>query len=274
MQESYWDRSPNQPKHELFSQLQVPSDTPFFARLDGRRFQAISEKVGADKPFDEKFAKCLIASARASFESNFNPALVYVASDEMNVLFLHTSPFRRRIEKTNSILAGIASSAFSLSVAKLFKKTLITAFDSRITIFSQEKVTDYLTWRQVDAWRNHNNAYAYWLFRRNGYKPSEATKKLKGLKTKDLHKILFSHGINLTQTPAWQRRGILLYRELYQKRVKNHIVIRRQIKENWNLPLFSSKEGKDLIRQILRWTKPPRRKRIGCLNLSSKELES
>jgi tRNA(His) guanylyltransferase len=256
MQESYWNRNFNHHKHEIFSQLQVPSDTPFFARLDGRRFQAISEKVDAYKPFDEKFAKCLVASAKALFKSNFNPALVYVASDEINALFLHAAPFRRRIEKTISILAGIASSAFSLSVAKLFKKNLITAFDSRIIVSSQEKIVEYLTWRQRDAWRNHNNAYAYWLFRRNGYKPSEAAKKLKGLKTKDLHEILFRHGVNLTKTPAWQRRGTILYREPYPKQVKNQIVTRRQIKENWNLPLFSSKEGQDLIRQILRWVKP------------------
>jgi len=256
MQESYWNKGSNHPKHEIFSQLQVPPDTPFFARLDGRRFQAISEKLGAEKPFDERFAKCLVTSATALFKTNFNPALVYVASDEMNVLFLYAAPFKRRIEKTNSILAGTASSAFSLSVAKLFKKTLIATFDSRIIVSSQEKVTDYLTWRQRDAWRNHNNAYAYWLFRRNGYKPSEAAKKLKGLKTKNLHEILFRHGINLTQTPSWQRRGILIYKEPYQKQAKNHWVTRRQIKENWNLPLFSSKEGQNLIQQVLRWAKP------------------
>jgi tRNA(His) 5'-end guanylyltransferase len=156
----------------------------------------------------------------------------------------------------NSILAGTVSSAFSLSITKLFKKRLITAFDSRIIVSSQEKITEYLTWRQRDAWRNHNNAYAYWLFRRNGYKPSEAAKKLKGLKTKDLHEIVFRHGINLTQTPAWQRRGILVYREPYQKQAKNLWVTRRQIKENWNLPLLSSKEGQDLIQQILNWAKP------------------
>ena len=259
MQESYWNRDFNYPEHDIFSQLQVPPDTPFFARLDGRRFQAISEKVGADKPFDERFAKCLVASARALFESNFNPALVYVASDEINILRLKGAACKKRIEKVDSIFAGVASSAFSLSAAKLFKKTLITAFDSRIIVSSQEKITEYLTWRQGDAWRNHNNAYAYWLFRRNGYKSSEATKKLKGLKTKDLHEILFSHDINLTQTPAWQRRGILVYKEPYQKQVKNQMVTRRQIKENWNLPLFSSKEGKDLIRQILRWAEPQRR---------------
>jgi tRNA(His) 5'-end guanylyltransferase len=253
---SYWSRSSKDPEHEIFSQLQIPPDAPFFARLDGRRFQAISEKVGAKKPFDEKFAKCLVASAKAMYQSDLNPALVYAASDEINVLFLYTAPFRRRVEKMNSVLAGIASSAFCLSVARLFKKTLITAFDSRVILSSQEKVTDYLVWRQRDAWRNHNNSYAYWLFRRNGYKPSEAAKKLKGLKTKDLHEILFRNGLNPAQTPAWQRRGILIYREPYQKHVKNHIVTRRRIRENWSLPLFSSKEGQDLIQQILGGSKP------------------
>jgi len=256
MQELYWNNDFKCSEHEFFSQLQVPPDTPFFARLDGRRFQVTAEKVGAEKPFDERFAKCLVASGRALFESNFNPALVYTAGDEINVLFLDAAPFRGRIEKMDSVFAGIASSAFSLGVAKFFRKHLITAFDSRIIVSSPEKVTAYLTWRQRDAWRNHNNAYAYWLFRRNGYKPSEATKKLKGLRTEDLHQILFSHGTNLTQTPAWQRRGILVYKEPHQKQVKNHRATRRQIKENWDLPIFSSKEGQDLIQQILTWAKP------------------
>jgi len=141
-------------------------------------------------------------------------------------------------------------------VAKLFKKTLIAAFDSRIIVSTQQKIVEYLTLRQRDAWRNHNNAYAYWLFRRIGHKPSEAANMLKGLKTRDLNEVLFRHGINLTQTPAWQRRGILIYREPYQKQVKNHMVKRLRIKENWNLPLFSSHEGKELIQQILKWAKP------------------
>jgi len=256
MQESYWNRGSKNPEHEIFSQLQVPPDAPFFARLDGRRFQAVSEKVGAKKPFDEKFAKCLVASARAMYQSNLNPALVYAASDEINVLFLYTAPFKRRVEKINSVLASVASSAFSLSIAKIFKKILVSAFDSRLILSSKEKITEYLTWRQRDAWRNHNNAYAYWIFRRIGHKPSEAAKMLKGLKTKELHEIVFRQGLNLAQTPAWQRRGILIYREPYQKQVKNHMVTRRLIRENWNLPLFSSEEGKSLIQQILRWAKP------------------
>jgi tRNA(His) guanylyltransferase len=243
-------------KHEIFSQLEIPPETPFFVRLDGWRFQAVSHAIGAERPFDEDFAKCLVTSGRALFQSNFNPALVYATSDELNTLFLQAVPFRRRVEKIDSVLAGVASSTFSLSIQRLFNKNTAVAFDSRIILSSsQEKINEYLTWRQGDAWRNHNNAYAYWFFRKRGHKPSEASKMLKGLKTKELHEALFSQGIKLAKTPPWQRRGILIYREPYQKNAKNHMVTRRRTKENWNIPIFSSTRGKGLIQQILRWTK-------------------
>jgi len=256
MRGSYWNKDFNHSKNEVFSQLCIPPDVPFFVRLDGRRFQAVSETVGAEKPFDEKFARCLVASAKAMFQSGFNPALAYVASDEINLLFLYTAPFRRRVEKVDSILAGVASSAFSLAAPRLFEKTSIAAFDGRVIVSSLEKIAGYLVWRQRDAWRNHNNAYAYWLLRKTGHKPSEASKMLKGLKTEDLHDLLFRHGVNLAQTPAWQRRGILIYKEPYKKLVENRAGTRRRIRENWNLPLFTSKEGEALIQEILQRAKP------------------
>jgi len=241
---------------ETFAQLMVPPDVPFFIRLDGRRFHAVSEKVNVEKPFDERFARCLVLAARALFHGGFNPALIYVASDEINALFLDAAPFRRRVEKIDSVFASILSSAFSLGLLKFYGKTVVVAFDSRVIIFPPEKIVEYLDWRQKEAWRNHNNAYAYWLLRKEGYRPSEAASRLKGLKTKDIHDFLFRQGINLAQTPTWQRRGILIHRETYQKPVGNQTVIRRRITENWELPLFPSTEGRDLIQQILNWAKP------------------
>jgi len=246
-------------KHEIFSQLQIPPDAPFFVRLNGRRFQAVSEKVSVEKPFDERFAKCLTAAAKAVFQSGFSPTLIYVASDEINVLFLYNAPFMGRVEKINSVLASVASSAFSLSVLKLFKKDLVVAFDSRIVVSSHEKNLEYLCWRQSEAWRNHNNAYAYWLLRKMGLKPSKAAERLKSLKTRDLHELLFKHGVNLAQTPAWQRRGILIYRKPYQKQVGELMVTRKRIIENWNLPLFSSTEGQALIQRVLEQAMPDAR---------------
>jgi len=258
MPESYSNgpQNSNQAKSEAFSTLQVPPDSSFFVRLNGRRFQAVSEKIKTEKPFDKKFAKCLVKAGKAVFQENLNPKLVYIASDEVNVLFAYSAPFNRRIEKINSVLAGTVSSAFSLNALKLFKKPLTVAFDSRIIIIPEEKSVEYLSWRQLDAWRNHNNAYAYWLLRKLGSKPKDAAKALKGLKTEELEQLLSQHGVTLAKTPAWQRRGILIYRRPRRKQLETHTVTRWRVVENWNLSVFSSREGKALIQQIMELTKP------------------
>jgi len=238
-------------EYEVFSRIQVPPESPFFVRLDGWRFKVVSEKLGAEKPFDKRFAECLVYSAKALFQNNLNPKFVYVVSDELNVFFRDAVPFRRRVEKINSVLSSSVSTAFALKARKLFGKEVNVAFDSRVVVLPLERTLSYLTWRQQDGWRNHNNAYAYWLHRKIGYKPSETAKILRGLKTKDLHELLFRHGVNLSETPAWQRRGILVYKEPYQRKSKDQAVTRWRIKEEWILPKFSSPEGRKLIETIL-----------------------
>ncbi|MEM3153436.1 MAG: tRNA(His) guanylyltransferase Thg1 family protein [Candidatus Bathyarchaeia archaeon] len=248
------------PKSEIFSKTTLPLETPFFVRLDGWRFRELADAVGAEKPFDKQFALCLVNSGKALFEKGFSPTLVYVVSDELNILFDGKAPFNGRIEKIDSIIPSLVSAAFSIQLQEFFNKKVVAAFDSRIIVVpNDEKMVGYLTWRQTNAWRNHNNAYAYWLFRKMGYKPSEIAKKLKGMKTEELHELLFKHGINLAKTPQWQRRGILIHKKPYQKRVANQSVTRWKITENWNTPLFSSEEGTKLIRQILEWMRQKRR---------------
>ncbi|MEM3704667.1 MAG: tRNA(His) guanylyltransferase Thg1 family protein [Candidatus Bathyarchaeia archaeon] len=251
------------PKNEVFANICIPPETPFFLRLDGWNFQKLSESIGSEKPFDKKFAKCLVYSAETIFRAGFDPVLVYVASDELNILFLEESPFNRRVEKIDSVIPSLASTAFALCMEKLFKKTLLVAFDSRVIIVpNEDKIIKYLTWRQSDLWRNHNNAYAYWLLRKSGCKPSEASKKLKGLKTEELHEIAFKHGVNLAETPTWQRRGILIYKEPYTKQTENNVAERWKLKAEWNMPLFTSEDGVKLIKQIIEW-KRRKRKKVG-----------
>ncbi|MEM3565785.1 MAG: tRNA(His) guanylyltransferase Thg1 family protein [Candidatus Bathyarchaeia archaeon] len=247
-------------KSEIFSKTALPMKTPFFVRLDGWKFRALADAISAEKPFDERFARCLVNSGKALFEKGFSPTLVYVVSDELNILFDGKAPFNGRIEKIDSVIPSLVSAAFSIELKECFNKRVIAAFDSRIIITPNDKKTlEYLIWRQTNAWRNHNNAYAHWLFRKMGYKPQEIAKKLKGMKTEELHETLFKHGINLAKTPQWQRKGILLYKKPYQKRTANKSVTRWRITENWNLPLFSSGEGTKLIRQILEWMRQKRR---------------
>ncbi|MGQ9507297.1 MAG: tRNA(His) guanylyltransferase Thg1 family protein [Candidatus Bathycorpusculaceae bacterium] len=256
MQESSSNKYKHLPKHEIFSKTCIPPETPFFLRLDGWKFKRISENIKVEKPFDREFAKCLVSSGKILFKEGFNPALIYVASDELNILFLGVAPFRGRVEKVNSVLTGLISSAFTLCL----KKEKVVAFDSRVVLaLSDEKIVEYLVWRQMNAWRNHNSAYAYWVLRKMGYAPSEISKRLKGLKTEELHQLMFGHGVNLAKTPQWQRRGILLYKQPFIKKVNNQTVKRWRISEKWDLPLFTSKDGIKLIKDILQLARQKRK---------------
>ena len=67
-------------------------------------------------------------------------------------------------------------------------------------------------------------------------------------------------GVNLAKSPQWQRRGILVYKQPLPKRTKNSLVERWKLKEDWNLPLFTSKDGAKLIQRILEWTRQKRKK--------------
>jgi tRNA(His) 5'-end guanylyltransferase len=260
MQESSSNEYKDLLNREIYAKTLVSLELPYFVRLDGWKFRKLSEAIGAEKPFDEKFARCLIYSGRVLFNTGFSPALIYFASDEINILFISSLPFRGRVEKIDSVIPSLVSTAFALCVHKLFNKSVIAAFDSRIVLaLNDEEIVEYLAWRQVNAWRNHNNAYAYWAFRKLGYKPSEIAKMLKGMKAEEIHETVFKSGVNLAQTPLWQRRGILLYKQPYYKKEANQNVIRWRLEEDWNLPLFSSEEGAKLIQQILKWVRQKRR---------------
>ena len=256
MQESFSNKYQNWHQHEIFAQIYIPPETPFFVRLDGWKFRKTSGDIETEKPFDEKFARCLVSSGKILYRKGFNPTLIYAASDELDILFLRKAPFRRRIEKINSVLAGLISSTFTLKLHEHFRKNVVVSFDSRIVaLTNEEKVITYLAWRQNNTWRNHNNAYAYWVLSKKGYKPKEISKILKGLKTREIHDIVFKQGLNLAKTPLWQRRGILVYKEPSLKKTEKCLTIRRKIRENWNLPLFTKNDGVRLIKQIMKWTK-------------------
>ena len=226
---------------------------PVIVRADGRNFKRV---LNADfkKPYDERFAKGLAKATAIFFEtSGFDPKLAYLFSDEINLLFTHL-PFGGRIEKLDSVIASFFASA--LTIVLDFKEAL--AFDARIIpLCSEEDIRVYLTQRQAEAWRNHINAYGYYGLQELGLSEKEAETQLKGMKAAQVHEMLYRRGVNLNETPAWQRRGILIARERYEKKGydpkadKDVRVARYKIVQLWNLPLFGSEEGRELIEQLI-----------------------
>jgi len=72
--------------------------------------------------------------------------------------------------------------------------------------------------------------------------------------------VIFKQGVNLAETPRWQRRGILVYKQPFLKQAENHMVTRWRSKENWSLPLFTEKDGAELIHQVLELAKQKKEK--------------
>lgn len=184
------------------------------AWLDGRGFTRLTKEVHPfEVPFDERMREYMTVTTRHLIECGFRIVYGYTQSDEISLL-LHPgeNTFGRKLRKYTSVLAGEASACFSLLLGS------VGVFDCRISqLPHRQNVVDYFRWRQEDAGRNSLNAHCYWLLRKQGHTVAEATGQVKGLPTADKHDLLFEHGINYNELPAWQKRGVGLWWENYTK---------------------------------------------------------
>jgi tRNA(His) 5'-end guanylyltransferase len=184
------------------------------ARIDGRGFTRLTKEVHKfEAPFDERFRDHMIATVEHLMTCGFRVLYGYTQSDEISLLFHPDETlFDRKLRKYDSILAGEASSAFSLRLGAP------ACFDSRISQLPTEQlVVDYFRWRQEDATRNALNAHCYWLQRKEGKSVKEATAALLKQSVANKNDLLFKRGINFNRLPAWQKRGIGIFWEEFEK---------------------------------------------------------
>jgi tRNA(His) guanylyltransferase len=94
------------------------------------------------------------------------------------------------------------------------------------------------------------------MLRKQGVNARAATKRIERLSISDKNELLFQEGsINFNELPIWQKRGIGLYGEMYEKEgfnpitQENVIATRRRIKVNMELPLKDDYSAfiKDLV---------------------------
>ncbi len=184
------------------------------ARIDGRNFTRLTKDVhDFEAPFDERFRDCMIATLARLMDCGLRAVYGYTQSDELSVL-LHRDEdsFQRKLRKLDSVLAGEASAAFTLALGAH------GAFDARISqLPAEDLVVDYFRWRQADASRNALNAHAYWALRKRGDTPRAAHGDLEQLTTQQKHDLLHEHGVNFNDLPRWQKRGIGMWWDEYEK---------------------------------------------------------
>jgi tRNA(His) 5'-end guanylyltransferase len=118
------------------------------------------------------------------------------------------------------------------------------AFDCRISQLPQiGDVVDYFRWRSEDAHRNALNGHCYWMLRQQGKSVEAATTYLAGLSTAEKNELLFRQGINFNELPNWQKRGIGVLWESYDKAGTNLltgeavVAIRRRLRIEFDLPV-------------------------------------
>ena len=210
------------------------------ARLDGNRFTRLTKEVCKfEAPFDIKFRDMMVETVKALMNYGFRVIYGFTESDEISLLFHpEEDTFGRKVRKYNSLLAGVASATFSMQLGQQ------GIFDCRmVPLPTIERVQDYFLWRQEDAHRNSLNSHCYWMLRKQSKSVTEATKLLEGQTVAFKNELLFQNGINFDNLPSWQKRGIGLYWETYEKTGfnpvtgKEEMAKRRALKVDEELPL-------------------------------------
>ncbi len=216
------------------------------ARIDGRSFTRLTRELHPmEAPFDTRFRDCMVGTVKHLMDCGFNVLYGYTESDEISLLFHPTEDaFNRKTRKYNSILAGEASAAFTHLLG------YPAAFDCRlIPLPTMATVRTYFFWRQEDANRNALNAHCYWSLRHEGKTKNEATALLEGKTVAWKNEFLFNRGINYNDLPSWQKRGVGLWWETYEKEGVNPQTqeatktTRRRLHEEYELPIAEQYEN-------------------------------
>ncbi|MBH8575726.1 guanylyltransferase [Nostocaceae cyanobacterium CENA369] len=223
------------------------------ARLDGRSFTRLTKEIHQfEAPYDTRLRDFMLATVEHLMNCGIDIIYGYTQSDEISLLFAQKeNTFNRKLRKLNSVLAGEASAKFSLLLGDL------GCFDCRISqLPNTEEVVNYFRWRSEDAHRNALNAHCYWCLRRDGESATQATSMMNRLSVADKNELLFQYGINFNQLPNWQKRGVGLYWEEYQKQGFNPVTgetvpaLRRRIRQDLDLPMKD--EYSQFIAQLIK----------------------
>lgn len=224
---------------ESLDQVLLP-ELYIVARLDGNRFTRMTKEICRfEAPFDEHFRDMMIETVKALMNYGFRVVYGYTESDEISLLFHpEEKNFGRKVRKYNSLLAGVASAAFSMQLGRQ------AIFDCRmVPLPTIERVQDYFLWRQEDAHRNSLNSHCYWTLRKQGMSVTEAAKTLEGRSVTFKNELLFQNGIDFDKLPSWQKYGIGVYWDKFIKQGYNPVTgetktaQRRALKADFEIPL-------------------------------------
>jgi tRNA(His) 5'-end guanylyltransferase len=218
------------------------------ARLDGRSFTRLAESSRFEAPFDVTFRDLMISTTEHLMKCGFDITYGHTESDKISLLFaLNERTLGRKVRKLTSVLASEASSVFTSLLIGLFPATTgrdTVAFDCRISeLPTTALVVDYFRWRNEYACRTALNSHCYWCLRGAGRSAGKAVSEMLGLTVPQKNELLFDYHVNFNDLPSWQKHGVGIYWQAYEKRTINKatqkpvIVNRKRLHREFELPV-------------------------------------
>lgn len=198
------------------------SDDKFIViRCDGKGFSKAIAKAHIKLPFDKDFHERMTNTAQKTLEIIFGRGFAYTYSDEISFVLPKKifDRYGRRTEKLLTLAAGAASGIGSLEFYYLDISP--TIFDAKIFEFNTvEEVMEYLSNRKTNCLRNFVFSVARKHYMDLGKTPAQVAKDLNGVKLNTLIERLLKEKIDIYKLPIWQREGVIIYYEPYEKAVK------------------------------------------------------
>lgn len=191
---------------------------PVYARIDGRGFSNFTR--GMKRPYDTDMMAAMIQTTKHLVEHT-HAKIGYTQSDEISLTW-HAPEyessifFNGKVMKMTSVLAGLATAAFTKAVLESPNETFrayadrLPHFDARvISMPSQEEVANMFLWRNQDATKNAISMAAQHYF---------THKSLHGVNSAQMQERLWKEqGINFNDYPEAFKRGTFVTRQVVQR---------------------------------------------------------
>lgn len=142
-------------------------------RIDGKSFHKFSSKHNFSKPNDSRALNLMNRAALLVMQEYRDIVLAYGESDEYSFVFRkETEIYNRRKYKITSYVNSLFTSSYVFFWKQYFgdiKLLYPPSFDSRVVLYpTNEKLCDYLCWRQVDTHINNLYNTTFWALVQQG----------------------------------------------------------------------------------------------------------
>ncbi|WP_248925060.1 tRNA(His) guanylyltransferase Thg1 family protein [Paenibacillus hamazuiensis] len=191
----------------------LPRRLPVILRIDGCHFHTYTR--GMKKPFDEQLTYAMWETWKYLAQNIMGCKIIYQQSDEISILLTNydklttQSWFENNLQKIVSVSASMAAAKFNDVIKPYYPDKPFATFDCRAWVLPHDEVVNYFLWRQQDATKNSISMIAQANF---------PHKHLQGLDSKKLQdKLFLEKGINWNNLPVWQKRGVCITKQNYQK---------------------------------------------------------